>query len=277
MKYQATLLTVLICLVSLSCGEGQAPEPNISESTTEAAPPTLSFQRIEWNVPKRSRFPVIASSQEGDVYAAWTQSGQPKTPHRLLIAKLTEDGWSPHTVAAKGANWFVNWTDTPAITVDGLGSIALTFLEKLGQRTFAYGIRHTLSHDGGKTWSEPAHLQDDLSETEHGFASLLGRTKGGFDAVWLDGRYTVAKAPMTIHTASFDVQGKRQSERSLDNRTCECCSTDLASRPDGGLIAVWRDRSEKEIRDISYSIRPGLHGDWSEPRLLHRDNWYMPS
>ena len=34
---------------------------------------------------------------------------------------------------------------------------------------------------------------------------------------------------------------------------------------------VYRDRSEKEVRDI-YSIR-NINGVWEDPNLLHNDGW----
>ena len=37
-------------------------------------------------------------------------------------------------------------------------------------------------------------------------------------------------------------------ELQIDNRTCECCKTAMTAISDG-LIAVYRDRSDKEIRE----------------------------
>jgi hypothetical protein len=43
-------------------------------------------------------------------------------------------------------------------------------------------------------------------------------------------------------------------EALLDGRVCECCQTSSASTPDG-MAVVYRDRSEKEVRDISIALR----------------------
>jgi predicted neuraminidase len=85
------------------------------------------------------------------------------------------------------------------------------------------------------------------------------------------------KSPMAIMAASLDATGQRQPEQSLDLMVCECCSTGLARANNGNLIAVWRDRSKTDIRDINISIRQTTDGKWTEPRLVHRDNWKMPS
>jgi hypothetical protein len=38
-----------------------------------------------------------------------------------------------------------------------------------------------------------------------------------------------------------------------------------------GLIAAYRDRSDREIRDVSYVVERG--GRWSEPRAVASDGW----
>src|SRR6185436_5204899 len=57
----------------------------------------------------------------------------------------------------------------------------------------------------------------------------------------------------------------------IDNRTCECCKTAMTATTPDGLIAVYRDRSDKEIRDISISRFAA--GKWSAPEILSKDGW----
>jgi hypothetical protein len=76
---------------------------------------------------------------------------------------------------------------------------------------------------------------------------------------------------MTLRYAAMDAKGNLHDEALLDSRVCECCSTDGAVTGDGSLVAIYRNRSEEEIRDISFIRRTG--GSWSEPALIHADNW----
>lgn len=262
----ATISTLLIMVQCAPPQEASLTDPN-----------TLQYQLIDWETPKGSRFPVISAAPDGSLFATWTHTSGRKAPHRLLVAELNGQVWRKPKEVASGKNWFVNWTDTPALAIDGNGILAITYLEKLGTATFAYGIRYTQSSDRGETWSKPTHLQSDLTGSEHGFVSLSARQEGGFDALWLDGRHMPLKSPMSIMAASLDATGQRQPEQSLDLMVCECCSTGLARANSGDLIAVWRDRNKEEIRDINVSIRQSTDGKWTEPRLVHRDNWKMPS
>lgn len=55
--------------------------------------------------------------------------------------------------------------------------------------------------------------------------------------------------------------------------TCECCQTDAAMTT-GGAIVVYRDRTEAEIRDISF-VRRDDDG-WTRPEPVHSDGWVVP-
>ena len=68
----------------------------------------------------------------------------------------------------------------------------------------------------------------------------------------------------------INLDGTLGKEVLLDGRVCECCQTSAAPTPDG-MAVVYRDRSEKEVRDIS--IVRLKNGQWSEPQPLSKDGW----
>src|SRR5262249_10092097 len=47
--------------------------------------------------------------------------------------------------------------------------------------------------------------------------------------------------------------------------------TSMTATTPGGLIAVYRDRSDKEIRDIA--VTRFVNGKWSVPQILSNDGW----
>jgi hypothetical protein len=57
-------------------------------------------------------------------------------------------------------------------------------------------------------------------------------------------------------------------------RVCECCQTAAVVTADGVLTA-FRDRSEKEIRDIAVSRLD--NGSWTDARIVHADNFETDS
>ncbi|HLM54532.1 MAG TPA: hypothetical protein VK422_00290, partial [Pyrinomonadaceae bacterium] len=103
-------------------------------------------------------------------------------------------------------------------------------------------------------------------------------------AVWLDGREMKQSAgdghgeghghgSMTLRYAAVSRDGRLTSEQLLDARVCECCQTSTATTAEGTLV-VYRDRSDKEVRDIYYT-RLSRDGRWSEPRAVHADGWRL--
>jgi len=62
------------------------------------------------------------------------------------------------------------------------------------------------------------------------------------------------------------------SERMLDTRICDCCQT-AAAVTSRGPVVVYRDRSPDEVRDIA--IVRQVSGRWTEPAVVHVDNWQI--
>ena len=61
-------------------------------------------------------------------------------------------------------------------------------------------------------------------------------------------------------------------EEILDDRTCDCCQTAAAITARGPVV-LYRDRSDKENRDISVTRFTG--GAWTSPTPLHVDGWII--
>ena len=75
---------------------------------------------------------------------------------------------------------------------------------------------------------------------------------------------------MTVRAATFDRDGRQAGETLIDDRVCDCCPTAVALTSDGP-IAAFRDRSPKEVRDISVSRL--VNGAWTPSASVHDDGW----
>ena len=170
----------------------------------------------------------------------------------------------------------MNWADFPSVTETSDGRWVVHWLEKTAAKPYAYHVNLSVSADRGKTWSAPVTPHSDRSATEHGFVTMLPAPDGTVDMVWLDGRQTADTAahgghgPMALAAGSLSRAGRPGADAILDARVCDCCQTDLA-RTSEGLIAVYRDRSDAEIRDI-YSVRR-INGRWTTPVRVAADGW----
>jgi hypothetical protein len=58
----------------------------------------------------------------------------------------------------------------------------------------------------------------------------------------------------------------------VDERTCDCCQTDVAITGEGPIVA-YRDRSPDEVRDV-YVARWSPEG-WTEGAPVHEDGWVI--
>ena len=255
-----------------------------NRTTPQAAPSSevaLSIEPANSPTDSDSREPELNPANDGRIILSWVEKVGDKR-YALRLSLRDEKGWSDALTVAEGENWFVNWADFPSAIVLRDGSLAAHWLVKSGKGTYAYDVNIVRSNDGGKTWSQPIVPHRDQTQTEHGFVSLLPLLDGRLGAVWLDGRnmkgmketddHAPAPESMTLRYAAIDRKGNLSDEAELDNRVCECCQTSATVTSDGP-IAVYRDRSSSEVRDI-YIVRQ-VSGTWSAPQPVHADNWQI--
>ena len=228
-----------------------------------------------------SREPELTTTPDGRVILSWVEKLDDKR-HVLRAAVLDRNGWSEARTVAEGNNWFINWADFPSVIALKDGTLAAHWLVKSGSSTYAYDVNISRSNDNGKSWIKPIVPHRDNTQTEHGFVSLIPLPDGRLGAVWLDGRnmkdmkesddHGPAPESMTLRYAAIDANGILSDETELDERVCECCQTSAAVTSEGP-IAVYRDRSQTEVRDI-YIVRQ-VNGSWTKPQAVFKDNWQV--
>lgn len=227
-----------------------------------------------------SREPELTTTANGRIILSWVEKVGEKR-YALRMATRDQASWTEPRTIGEGENWFVNWADFPSVIALNNDSLAAHWLVKSGAATYAYNVNIALSNDGGKTWSEPIVPHLDNTATEHGFVSLVPLSDGRLGAIWLDGRNmkdmkdehderNPLPVSMTLRYATIDGSGKISDDAQLDERVCECCQTSAVVTSDG-VFAVYRDRSQNEVRDI-YSVRQA-RGGWVSPKTVHPDNW----
>jgi hypothetical protein len=219
-----------------------------------------------------SEEPNLVTGRDGRVYLSWLEPVAPKG-FALRFSVRGPQGWSAAKTIAKGANWFVSPADFPSLAVLSDGTLAATWLVATGgPDSEAYDINIAFSKDDGNTWGKPVVPHRDTKKRQHGFLSLAPTSDAKLAAIWLDGRNMPSEEEgnMALMYTTIAPNGTLGPEMQIDNRTCECCKTALTATPDG-LIAVYRDRSDKEIRDIS--IARFANGKWSPAEPLSKDGW----
>jgi hypothetical protein len=226
-----------------------------------------------------SQVPRLTKAADGDVWMSWLEAAE-GDEQALTAARLGEDGWSDPITIARGSDWFVNRADFPSLIVGADGAMAAHWLAMTPGGTYAYDVVMSVSGDGGDSWSEPFSPHDDGTLTEHGFVSLF-LLDDGLAAIWLDGREMAQEGQpdpghghgsggMTLRGAVMNREGRILQSDLLDDLTCDCCQTGAAVTA-AGPIAVYRNRTGREVRDVYYSLF--RDGRWTPGRPVADDGW----
>jgi len=271
---------LMIGIFTFGCNRADNHSSSQKTDRSAATQSPLTIQASNSPAGVDSREPELSATSDGRIILSWIEKVGNKR-YALRFASRDKDNWSTASTISEGENWFVNWADFPSVIALADGSLAAHWLVKSAASTYAYDVNIARSKDGGKTWSKPVVPHTDKTQTEHGFVSLIALPDGRAGAIWLDGRnlkdvkdegdeHTPLPVSMTLRYAAIDADGNLSDEAQLDERVCECCQTSAALTSEGAL-AVYRDRSDKEVRDIYTVSRQ--QGSWSAPRAVHADNW----
>ena len=261
MKHSRSLIlaSVATALIVGCSSEEQAKETDIS------FPPSVAGAG--------SAEPHLAKSTEGAVVMSWLEPSGDGVA--LKWSQMEDTKWSDPVTVASGSNWFVNWADFPSVEPINGDLWAAHWLVRHPDGTFAYDVAIAISEDGGQTWSDPVMPHQDGTPTEHGFVSLFP-TEYGVTALWLDGRNMQPSddghghGGMTLRSAVIGRDGDVTRKTVVDNLVCDCCQTDVALSA-AGPLAVYRNRTEDEIRDI-YVAR-FENQQWSDGVPVAQDGW----
>ena len=241
--------------------------------------------------------PHLATAADGRVVMSWLEpdknNGGQNTGNTMALrhAALEGNAFGPPLTVATGDNFFVNWADFPSVVPIDDQLWAAHWLVQQPDSFYAYDVAIAVSNDAGNTWTQPLTPHNDGTPTEHGFVDLFP-WKGGVGAVWLDGRNMTEEAAqheaevaqagientepiagMTLRSALISSDGALVEDALVDPLVCDCCQTDVATGSLGPVL-VYRNRTEKEVRDIYAAL--AVDGAWQPGDPVSNDGWEIP-
>jgi len=228
---------------------------------------SLRFSELPLPAAANSAFPDLASAQDGNVYVSWVEK-TPADSATMRIARFDRatDVWGEPVTIATGADWFLNWADTPVIATGLRGRVAAAW--SVHAPGGAYYAMVSTSDDHGATWTVPARLTTESNVVE--FVELAPLLNGTWLAVWLDGR---DKAPSGNMQLRSRVLGSDEPDMLVDDRVCDCCPLATLVLPNGVVVTAYRDRTAEEIRDIAF--RRYSRGTWTKAPPPVSDGWVI--
>lgn len=172
-------------------------------------------------------------------------------------------------VAADGEN-------RPKILVGGNGNIYVSYTQPL-ETPFSGNVRFSRSVDGGKSFSAPVTVNDNLDPITHRFDAMGINGRGQVYIAWLDKRDAAAAVKkgekysgIAIYHAVSDDEGKSfRPNAKVADHTCECCRVAMAVDTDGYPVIAWRHIYDTNIRDHALVKLDGR----MEPVRLSHENW----
>jgi len=227
-----------------------------------------------------SRYANLYQDNEGRIYMSWIM-GIEEDINALQFSTFYRNQWTMPQTVRVSTDFFVNWADFPSVVGMNGEVVAAHWLRKIEGGPYAYNVNLVFPGTDGQRWTDPVTPHLDGTATEHGFVSLEPLAEDRVLAIWLDGRNTEGREhheyedfskAMTLRSAEVSADGEITRKRVIDEAVCDCCQTDLVA-VEGGFLAVYRDRTEEEIRDISIVRYDLATGEWSEPRPVWNDGW----
>lgn len=239
-----------------------------------SAPPVFAATLIDDPVGAPATSPRLAGGPDGQLIMSWLQPDEESVA--LRYSHYKDGRWSDAATVIENDDMFVNWADLPSVVPLGDGHLAAHWLQRTEGEWYSYDTVFRQSFDDGATWSSPLLPHTDGTPTEHGFVSIYP-INGSAGLVWLDGRKMLndvmddpTGSGMTLRAAIVDGDDALQAEQLVDDLICDCCQTDVAIAT-SGPVAVYRNRSPDEIRDIH--VTRFFDGKWQIGIPVASDDW----
>jgi hypothetical protein len=222
--------------------------------------------------------PSVQIDNEGHISLAWVE--EDKDIRRVLYAKtespagpigvpvtVNQPTEAPYmrqeapTLAVAGTDVFLTWALThPKLTAD---------------KPFSNELRLSRSTNGGKTFLPSILVNDDEQVIGHSFDSIHIAPDGVVHVAWIDGREG-KKESGTFVTRSTDHGRTVAKNLKVDENTCVCCRTSLATGLDGTLYLAWRKVLPGEIRETVVARSTDGGNTFSSSVIVGHDKWVFP-
>jgi hypothetical protein len=170
----------------------------------------------------------------------------------------------------------------PKILPANNGNIYISWTQSL-ETPYAGNIRFSRSLDGGKSFSAPITVNDNLDPITHRFEAMGVNARGQIYLAWLDKRDAVlAKSKgekysgIAVYAAMSDDGGKSfHANIKVADHSCECCRVAMAIDNSDTPVIVWRHIFGRNVRDHGLARLDGTApgNEEAAPQRVTFENW----
>lgn len=221
--------------------------------------------------------PSVRIDDAGRIALAWVE--EEKEIRSVLYARLDKAGDSIAPVKVNGASEIpYSRQEAPALVASGddvFVTWAVTHPKARPDKPFANDLRLSRSTDGGKTFLPSILVNDDEQVIGHSFDSLHVAPDGVIHVAWIDAREG-KKESGTFATSSADHGRTVGKNRKVDEDTCVCCRTAMATALDGTLYVAWRKILPGDLRETVVARSSDSGQTFTSPVIVGHDKWVFP-
>lgn len=259
---------------------------------------------------------VAIDPEDGRVYVAWARNDAGSGGHgggeghhsdempeyNAYLASSNDGGRTfsePVRVNDADGEVFSGYNTGPKVTPLEGGGVTVSWTqmkmfsdhpelaERYGEDNGQYLVRMARSDDGGRTFGPAVNAVNDGEITSDSYQTIHATNDGRMVMTFLDYRDGLENPEdykTHINTAVSE-NGREFSESTqVDELSCECCDTSIASGDDGTVYMAYRDQDEagqsKEELESGLTVRESVvvrstdgGESWSEPVSLRDDGW----
>ena len=261
------LLTTGFCHAAARHG-GQAAKPANGPCSDISKPPAIDCGLA----------PNAVFDSQGRLWAAWAFAGHVYVNHSddrgTNFTPPVAVNRIPEPISARGEN-------RPKIALGKAGKLFVTWTTPLEKR-FTGHIRFSRSLDGGRSFSDPVTVNDNLDITSHRFEDITVNERGEITIAWLDKRDLLQAKKQgrpykgaAVYYAVSDNDGEsfHPNQKIIDN-SCECCRVAVASDIDQLPVVLWRNIYGDSIRDHAL-VKFTRVNQAGTPVRVSYDEWHI--
>ena len=263
------LLLPIVSLMVATQAATAAPEPQAT-----FGPKSITVHQVKSVVG-----PSVQIDEQGFVSAAWVE--EDKETRTILFARSEKPGGplgTPVRVNNASENPYYR-QESPALAVRGhdiFVTWSLTHPKITPDKPFAGELRLSRSKDGGRTFAPSTLVNDDGQVVQHTFDAIQLAPDGVLHLAWIDGREG-KKEPGTFVARSMDHGRTITKNSKVDDNTCVCCRTSLATSFDGVVYVAWRKIFDGNVRETVVSRSTDAGETFSSPVVVGKDRWVYPA
>lgn len=236
-------------LVLLSCKPQQPSEHRISKGDKAACP-------------------YLTTDAKGNAVLSWVEG------EALYFAVADNDQFGAPVSVASAQHIQPHAENLPKMLFRPNGQVIAMFGTAANDERNKYAgkVYYTVSPDGGQHWGPAIPLVSDTSSYDQRYFDMALLPDGRAAAVWLDNRKNTTAEGSSLYYAVLSGERFGQ-ERSITDRVCQCCRTDLYVDEEAGMHVVYRAIFNDTVRDMAHVLSTDGGATFGSPQRISADNW----